>query len=114
MTKVLNAIENLYVQTAAGAKITLPADFPAFEGHFPGAPVLPGIVQIQMAVYSIGRAEGRAVQLAEIKKAKFAAPAAPGDTLFFTINKKEDYYNIIIKNAEEKLLSQFQLGVTNA
>ena len=27
-------------------EVTFPEDFPAFQGHFPGHPILPGVVQI--------------------------------------------------------------------
>lgn len=111
MNKVLNAIENICEISDTGASFLLPADFPAFDGHFPGQPVLPAIVQVQMAVCVIGKKTGKDVKLKEIKKAKFANPAAPGDNIFLTLNAKNDFYDIVIKNQEDKLCSQFSLSV---
>ncbi|WP_424246126.1 3-hydroxymyristoyl/3-hydroxydecanoyl-(acyl carrier protein) dehydratase [Elusimicrobium posterum] len=110
MNTVINAIEKIYKQTANGAEFLLPADFPAFNGHFPGQPVLPGIVQVEMAVYTIGKIKGAAAALKEVKKAKFANPALPGDLLKLAVTPKENNeYDILITNGEDKLCARLQL-----
>jgi 3-hydroxymyristoyl/3-hydroxydecanoyl-(acyl carrier protein) dehydratase len=37
-------------ETAATVQLALPGDHTAFAGHFPGRPVLPGVVQVDWAV----------------------------------------------------------------
>jgi 3-hydroxyacyl-[acyl-carrier-protein] dehydratase len=50
-----------------------------FKGHFPGAPMLPGVVQIEMVRLMLERAENRPLQIIHIKKNKFLKPIVPGD-----------------------------------
>lgn len=61
---------------------TVPADHPSFAGHFPGHPILPGVVlldRLQIGLSASG------IVIAEIGNAKFSSPALPGETLRFTV-----------------------------
>jgi len=58
-----------------------------FQGHFPGRPIMPGVLQIEalaqaagvLAVESLGLAgSGRLVYFLGIEEAKFRAPVEPG------------------------------------
>lgn len=60
---------------------TVPLDHPAFAGHFPGTPILPGVVLLDMALQIIAAATGIALDLCEISSVKFLSPASPGDEL---------------------------------
>ncbi len=51
-------------------------DSAVFSGHFPGKPVLPGVVQVLMVVNILAR-QGYPSTLAHIKQAKFLAPVGP-------------------------------------
>lgn len=53
-------------------------DFPAFAGHFPGAPVLPAVVQIMAAHELLETATGLRLAPAAIDRAKFTQPVTPG------------------------------------
>ena len=59
----------------------VPADHPAFAGHFPGNPILPGVVLLDVALHTIASARCIALETCEIKSVKFLSPAAPGDEL---------------------------------
>ena len=37
---------------------TVPLDHPAFAGHFPGKPILPGVVLLDVALQTIAGASG--------------------------------------------------------
>ena len=62
---------------------------PYFPGHFPGQPVMPGVLQLEVmaqvgAVLALKDAKGerqRMVYLAGVDKAKFRKPVLPGDQL---------------------------------
>lgn len=60
---------------------TVPLDHPAFPGHFPGTPILPGVVLLDIALQAIARARGIALDGCEISSVKFLSPANPGDKL---------------------------------
>ncbi|HUW29342.1 MAG TPA: hypothetical protein VMV97_12110 [Sulfuriferula sp.] len=60
---------------------TVPLDHPAFPGHFPGTPILPGVVLLDVALQAIATASGIALDLCEISSVKFLSPARPGDEL---------------------------------
>ena len=61
-----------------------------FQGHFPGAPIMPGVLQIEalaqaagvLAVDSLGLAgSGKLVYFMTIDNARFRKPGVPGDQL---------------------------------
>ena len=60
---------------------TVPADHPAFAGHFPGTPILPGVVLLDAALQTISITSGIALDVCEISAVKFLSPAGPGDEL---------------------------------
>lgn len=60
---------------------TVPLDHPAFAGHFPGTPILPGVVLLDMALQAIAATSGIVLQQCTINAVKFLSPALPGETL---------------------------------
>ena len=57
------------------------ADHPAYEGHFPGQPILPGVVILAEAMAAIAEATGRGPERWTLANVKFLAPVAPGIAL---------------------------------
>lgn len=66
--------------------ITLPiaASHPAFAGHFPGAPIVPGVVLLDEALLAIGHALGTDLSTCQISSVKFLSPVAPGEPVQVT------------------------------
>ncbi|HLX01703.1 MAG TPA: AMP-binding protein [Trinickia sp.] len=56
----------------------IPLDHPALPGHFPGQPIVPGVVLLEHAINGIGRALERPLHAFKIRSAKFPNSAAPG------------------------------------
>ncbi|HEU5297456.1 MAG TPA: MaoC/PaaZ C-terminal domain-containing protein [Burkholderiaceae bacterium] len=62
----------------------LDATLPAFDGHFPGAPVLPGAYLLALVLHALEQQpalRARAGAVLQVKHVKFLAPVAPGRTL---------------------------------
>jgi 3-hydroxymyristoyl/3-hydroxydecanoyl-(acyl carrier protein) dehydratase len=57
--------------------IRIAASHPALPGHFPGNPVVPGVVLLDRIAASIERTHG--ARLAKIASVKFLAPLRPED-----------------------------------
>lgn len=69
---------------------------PFFEGHFPGHPVMPGVLIVEalaqtaavMAISTMGAAfEGKVIYFMSIENAKFRKPVIPGDRLEYHMNR---------------------------
>lgn len=63
------------------APLALDADHPSFEGHFPGRPILPGVVLLAEALAVLESALSHPLEGWTIANAKFPSPAAPGEPL---------------------------------
>lgn len=61
------------------ATLDIASDHPAYAGHFPGRPVLPGVVLLDHALLAIESACG--LKLGGLLVAKFHCPVAPGQPL---------------------------------
>ena len=70
--------------------LVIAPDHPAFAGHFPGAPIVPGVVLLDAAVHAVraglpslypSTAEAGVKQTWQISSAKFLSPVGPGETL---------------------------------
>ena len=70
--------------------LVIAADHPAFAGHFPGTPILPGVLLLDAAVHALlvakdvpfgtGNSDSTAPAW-RISAAKFLSPVGPGETL---------------------------------
>ena len=61
--------------------LTIPARHPAFSGHFPGAPILPGVVLLDETLRAVQRAGRHSEHGWQVATAKFLQPVRPGETL---------------------------------
>ncbi len=89
-------------ESAVGLKnVTL--NEPQFQGHFPRAPVMPGVLIIEsmaqtsalLVVETLGEeAEGKLVYFMSIDGARFRKPVEPGDTMMIHVKKQRRRRNV--------------------
>ena len=58
--------------------LRVPASHPVFTGHFPGRPIVPGVMLLEWVLDEIARLRGCAPSALRIREAKFFAPLQPG------------------------------------
>lgn len=63
------------------ADITIAPDHPAFAGHFPGTPIVPGVVLLDEALQAIGNMIGSDLGACRINSVKFLSPLLPGQAV---------------------------------
>jgi 3-hydroxyacyl-[acyl-carrier-protein] dehydratase len=61
--------------------LPIAADHPAYSGHFPGQPVLPGVVLLDATLHALERAGKGPSAHWEVNSAKFQSAVRPGEQL---------------------------------
>ena len=61
--------------------LPIAADHPAYAGHFPGQPILPGVVLLDAALHALATQHGLAGDAVQLNAAKFLSPVRPGEVL---------------------------------
>ena len=71
------------------------ADEPFFQGHFPGNPVFPGVLQLETMAQAAGLMvlwqapkDAEPPMLMSVMNAKFRRPVVPGDTMLVDVRLK--------------------------
>jgi len=62
-------------------RLDIAPDHPAYEDHFPGAPILPGVVLLDAALLTMAAAGHCDLAAARISAVKFHAVVRPADQL---------------------------------
>ncbi len=61
--------------------LAIAADHPAYAGHFPGMPILPGAALLDEALLLIAQHRSLDLRVWRLTSAKFLHPVQPGDRL---------------------------------
>ena len=99
--------------------VTLNEQF--FVGHFPGEPIMPGVLIIEMMaqaggvmLLTIEKNQGKLAYLAGVEKARFRKPVLPGDTLIAEITMLRARTNMgwvkAVARVGEKIVCEAELA----
>lgn len=63
------------------ARVTIPHDHPCFPGHFPGQPILPGVLLLERVMSFAQASLVQPLERCTLYNVKFLASVVPGDQL---------------------------------
>ena len=67
----------------------VPADHPCLPGHFPGRPVVPGVLLLEQVVAAIEAVHGPLAGV-RLPQVKFVRPLLPGEQAQVSLEPRED------------------------
>ncbi|MGH8541450.1 MAG: 3-hydroxyacyl-ACP dehydratase FabZ family protein [Stenotrophobium sp.] len=63
------------------ASASVPADHPCLAGHFPGQPIVPGVLLLELVAAAVREWRGTSSQVRKFPNVKFLAPLLPGEVM---------------------------------
>lgn len=67
----------------------VPPEHPSLPGHFPGHPIVPGVVLLALVEQAARATLGCSATLESVPAVKFLRPVAPGEPLAITIDSSD-------------------------
>ena len=82
--------------------LTLEPDHPAFRGHFPGYPILPGVIQVDWAIRLGAEAFGHLGEFLGLSDLKFVAPILPGERIELLLQREAGGLSFRYRSGEDR------------
>jgi 3-hydroxymyristoyl/3-hydroxydecanoyl-(acyl carrier protein) dehydratase len=88
---------------------------PAFAGHFPGTPIVPGALLLDAAVHALGASADPGAGHCEIAATKFLSVVRPGEALSIEHEHCNDgWIRFVIRTPDRTVASGRLIWVTSA
>jgi len=93
---LIDRVRDIVADTSAVGIKNVTMNEPFFQGHFPGHPIMPGVLIIEsmaqtaavLVVSTLGEeSEGKLVYFMTVDNARFRKPVTPGDTVHVHVEK---------------------------
>jgi 3-hydroxyacyl-[acyl-carrier-protein] dehydratase len=100
---LIDKVEDIMTGESARGIKNVTINEPFFPGHFPGSPVMPGVLIIEamaqtsavLVVHTLGKdSEGKLVYFMSIDDARFRKPVMPGDRIELVVRKIHSRRNV--------------------
>jgi 3-hydroxymyristoyl/3-hydroxydecanoyl-(acyl carrier protein) dehydratase len=78
-------------------KLVIPQDHPCFPGHFPGEPILPGVLLLERVLSLLRQQCNQELSYYKIQNVKFLSAVMPSDCLHIDLTSTgEQGYNFTV------------------
>ena len=84
-----NALYTIVKQDNNAICLHIKKDHPVYQGHFPGNPITPGVLTLQMVRECVSNAIGKNLRYHSIKKCRFLGLVRPENNLKLTFSTTE-------------------------
>ena len=85
-------------------QFSIPADHPCLPGHFPGQPIVPGVVVLERVLEAIESTQGPLGPL-RLPQVKFVQPLLPGDVADITLDGDAPRWRFRVLRAQALIAS---------
>ena len=92
------------------ASYTIAAGHPALPGHFPGNPVVPGVVILDHVLQALHEWQGDALP-ARVQDAKFVSPLLPQETLQVVLSLKNAQTAAFVCRVADRTVAQGRIAL---
>jgi len=95
---LVDRVKDLVLDTSATGIKNVTVNEPQFQGHFPGRPIMPGVMIVEamaqtaavLVIKTLGSANSnKHVLFMSIDNARFRKPVTPGDTMEIKVKKQQ-------------------------
>ncbi|MFZ2235234.1 MAG: hypothetical protein WAV67_02535 [Dokdonella sp.] len=86
-------------------QFTIPADHPSLPGHFPGNPVVPGVVVMDRVLDALEAECGVQVGALRLPQVKFMQPLLPGQTANVSLEGAAPKWRFRVHHGERLIAS---------
>lgn len=94
------------------ATVRIPVTHPSLPGHFPGRPIVPGVVLLQCVLDEAERWLGRTLPVRALPQAKFSAPLLPEQNAELELRLTGDELRFsVTRDAQVLTQGQFTVGL---
>lgn len=85
--------------------LRVPHDHPSLTGHFPGQPVAPGVLLLDLIVEAAETWLGTTVTVRSLPQVKFIAPLLPGQEAQLELKRAGDEFRFILRR-DDAIIAQ--------
>jgi 3-hydroxymyristoyl/3-hydroxydecanoyl-(acyl carrier protein) dehydratase len=96
--------------TAHVTVLRIAHDHPCLPGHFPGQPVVPGVLLLDSVLNAAAAWLGEPVAVTSLPQAKFIAPLLPGEDARIELQRVADELRFVIRR-NDAVIAQGVLGL---
>ncbi|WP_449468176.1 hypothetical protein [Stenotrophomonas humi] len=96
-------------------QFSIPDDHACLPGHFPGRPLVPGVVLLEQVLRAIEAQSGVAASKLRLPQVKFMAPLLPGQTARVELDGQAPRWKFrVLRDAELLVRGELVLETGNA
>lgn len=94
-------------------RFVIAAGHPALPGHFPGHPIVPGVVVLDEVLALASRRRGAPLDVAGLPQVKFVSPLLPGEPADVALDAEHDGVRFSVR-CGERLIAQGRFALRDA